>query len=567
MKKIRLYYQIFFLFLFFLLLYLAAQGNLKGYPVTVLLDSSPLNALGALFSSWNVAHTMWLGFVILALSFFLGRFFCSFICPLGTIFHFVSWLSQNKKISEKIKVNKYSFLQIYKFSLLIILLTCALFGGLQIGLFDPISLLTRTSAVFIYPAIDSKLFAGGNYVFPTAPLIVAFFTLILLLNVYRPRFWCRYVCPLGALLGLAAKVTPGGLVRDEKKCTNCGLCTSKCVGACEPEKTVIKSECLMCFNCVDICPEKAIEWKWLNPPCPLYKRGNEIHQGGKDGVVPTKVPLLDKEGCPQDGVVPVIQQPNNPSTFSNNPSNEITCACRTVIQESNSSEKNPPDSPFRKGGVNRRLFIGSIIGGIGSFFALRLGGATAKRGYEKRIRPPGSLNEEEFLARCLKCGECVKICPTNGIQPAISEAGVEGFLSPILKMEIGYCELNCTLCGQVCPTGAIERIKIADKVGGKDNPPIKMGTAFVDRSRCIPWTLGRECLVCQEVCPVSPKAIYEVEEEMEFRGKIIKIKRPYVDYEKCIGCGLCQHECPITDKAGIRVTSVGESRAGDSFVL
>ena len=217
MKKIRIYYQIFFLFLFFLLLYLAAQGNLKGYPVTALLDSSPLNALGALFSSWNVAHTMWLGFIILALSFFLGRFFCSFICPLGTIFHFISWLSQNKKISEKIKVNKYSFLQIYKFSLLIILLTCALFGGLQIGLFDPISLLTRTSVVFIYPVIDSKFFAGGNYVFPTAPLIVAFFTLILLLNVYRPRFWCRYVCPLGALLGLAAKAAPGGFVRDENK--------------------------------------------------------------------------------------------------------------------------------------------------------------------------------------------------------------------------------------------------------------------------------------------------------------------------------------------------------------
>ncbi|MCK5853526.1 4Fe-4S binding protein [bacterium] len=519
MKKIRIYYQIFFLSLFFLLLFFAAQGRLKGYPVTLLLDSSPLNALSTLFSSWNVAHTMWIGFAVLALSFFLGRFFCSFICPLGTIFHFISWLSKNKKISNRILKNKYSFLQIYKYGLLIVLLTCALFGGLQIGLFDPIDLLTRTSAVFIYPTIDSAFFAGQNYVFPTAPLIVGFFTLLLILNVYRPRFWCRYVCPLGALLGLASKITPGALVRDENKCTNCGLCTASCVGACEPEKAVIKSECLMCFNCVDVCPEKAIEWKWI---------------------IPKKTPLLGEEGCPKGGVVSV---------------------------NSTNAGENPPVSPFKKGGINRRLFVGSVIGGIGAFFALRLSGSTGTRGYAKRVRPPGSLNEEEFLSRCLKCGECVKICPTNAIQPAISEAGIEGFLSPVMKMEIGYCELNCTLCGQVCPTGAIERLKIADKVGGEEKRPVKIGTAFVDRNRCIPWTLGRECLVCQEVCPVSPKAIYEAEEEMEFRGKMIKIKRPYVDYEKCIGCGICQHECPITDKAGIRVTSVGESRAGDSFIL
>ena len=267
----------------------------------------------------------------------------------------------------------------------------------------------------------------------------------------------------------------------------------------------------MCFNCADVCPESAIEWRWEIPLAPFKKGGIEI---------PT-----------------IIQQSNNPSLH----------------------HSGPPSS--------RRLFFGSVIGGIGAFFALRLSGSTGTRGFAKRVRPPGSLNEEEFLSRCLKCGECVKICPTNAIQPAISEAGVEGFLSPVMKMEIGYCELNCTLCGQVCPTGAIERLKIADKVGGEEKKPVKIGTAFVDRNRCIPWTLGRECLVCQEVCPVSPKAIYEAEEEMEFRGKMIKIKRPYVDYEKCIGCGICQHECPITDKAGIRVTSVGESRAGDSFII
>jgi len=73
MKKFRIFYQIFFLVLFCALFFLAAQGKIKGYPVTLFLDSSPLNGISALLSSWNIAYTMWIGFAILGLTFFLGR--------------------------------------------------------------------------------------------------------------------------------------------------------------------------------------------------------------------------------------------------------------------------------------------------------------------------------------------------------------------------------------------------------------------------------------------------------------------------------------------------------------
>ena len=92
MRVLRRYYQVFFLLLFFGLTWLTAQGRLKGYTVTLFLDASPLNGLSTLLTDGNVAHTMWLGGLVLALTALLGRFFCGWICPMGTILDACSWL-------------------------------------------------------------------------------------------------------------------------------------------------------------------------------------------------------------------------------------------------------------------------------------------------------------------------------------------------------------------------------------------------------------------------------------------------------------------------------------------
>jgi formate hydrogenlyase subunit 6/NADH:ubiquinone oxidoreductase subunit I len=85
---------------------------------------------------------------------------------------------------------------------------------------------------------------------------------------------------------------------------------------------------------------------------------------------------------------------------------------------------------------------------------------SVKRASEKLIRPPGALPEPQFLAKCVKCGECMKVCPTNGLQPTLSEAGTEGIWTPVLVPRVGYCEYYCSLCTQVCPTGAIEELTV-----------------------------------------------------------------------------------------------------------
>jgi len=208
----------------------------------------------------------------------------------------------------------------------------------------------------------------------------------------------------------------------------------------------------------------------------------------------------------------------------------------------------------------RRWVFTAVLGAlIVPFFRI---GLANKRSSPQLIRPPGALPEEEFLKRCVKCGECMKVCPTNALQPCLGEAGVEGFWTPRLVPRIGYCEYYCSLCSQVCPTGAIRELKIEEKV------KIKIGTAFIDKNRCLPYAQGIDCIVCEEHCPTSPKAIKFIQIEVKKPdGSIKKPKAPVIDLELCIGCGICENKCPVVDKPAIYVTSIGETRSERNKLL
>lgn len=237
--------------------------------------------------------------------------------------------------------------------------------------------------------------------------------------------------------------------------------------------------------------------------------------------------------------------------------------------------------------LSRRAAISSGIGGILGVLLFRSHPlATGKTFNPGLIRPPGSLPETEFLAQCVKCGECMKVCPTNGIQPALFQAGLEGMWTPVMNMKIGYCEYECTLCGQVCPTQAIRELKLEQLPDGQTvrlepleenaglEVPIeqrklmKIGQAFFDPSRCLPYAFARSCIVCEEHCPTSPKAIWVEEiETLNSAGEMVPLKKPYVEPSRCIGCGICENVCPLKDRSGIYVTSAGESRNQENQFL
>jgi MauM/NapG family ferredoxin protein len=213
--------------------------------------------------------------------------------------------------------------------------------------------------------------------------------------------------------------------------------------------------------------------------------------------------------------------------------------------------------------LGRRHVLTAGVIGLSGGLILRVQPLAQGRTFDPGlIRPPGSMPEDEFLGKCIRCGECMKVCPTNAIHPALLEAGIEGLWSPFMKMRLGYCEYECSLCSQVCPTGAIRKMPLEEK------QKIKIGLAFFDKNRCLPYAYARPCIVCEEHCPTPKKAIWFEETTVNNSGgEKVAVKQPHVDAELCIGCGICENKCPVADRAAVYVTSVGEARNPKNQIL
>ena len=487
-------------------------------PTTFFFQLDPLVWLTSLLSGHQLIKGFWWAMILLLVTLLLGRVFCGFICPFGTIHHGVSWVRPALKGSRMVKANEKTPGQRIKYFILISLLLGSFIGLNLTGLMDPISLLFRSLALAVIPGLGeglkelfdwmahsdikvinllsyggevlvSPIFGYGHLSFKTAWFIGLIFLVILFLNRIRPRFWCRILCPLGALLGIFSRFSILRLEKDKEKCTECRLCSKTCQGAASPMpgEDWENAECLMCFNCFDSCPEDALSFRFRWSPA------------------------------------------------------------------SNRS----PD-------MGRRAVLGGILSGISLPLLGRLDGQVYKVSDPRLIRPPGSLPEEDFLRLCQRCGLCMKVCPTNVINPTLGEAGMAGFWTPHLIMIQGYCEYTCTLCGSVCPTGAIKEISGKEKI----ERPIVIGLAYLDRGRCLPWSGNGPCIVCQEHCPTSPKAIY-LQEELVNRpdGGRSPVQLPYMDLKRCVGCGICENRCPVRGRPAIRVISAGESRSFRNQIL
>lgn len=577
LSRVRVVAQVFFFLLFCGLILVNSFGSewyqKSGWPVNFFFNLDPLIALTTTLSTHHLYAPLAWSLVILIPTFFLGRFFCSWVCPFGSLHHVVSWLFRPRDPLEQVKANRYRPVFQLKYILFFFLLVLCIgnfsdISSLQIGLLDPFCLFYRSVSTVLLPAADWPL----AKIYPSQPLyqgawlIGLIFLTLVGLNLVIPRFFCRVLCPLGAMLGLCSRWAVLR-VEHKSKCSSAALCQSRCPGACQPHGRLRLSECMACFNCLDDCPENALTF-----------------------------------GPPKPESPPVLAGPGVPA---------------------------------------RRVFLGAI-GGLLALPLARLSGTSLRNWNPNVIRPPGSLPENQFLQACLKCGQCMRICPTHVLQPAEMEAGVEGIWTPVLNNRLGRgCMPNCTACTQICPSAAIRPLTIERKRGlGLHAPdgPIRLGTAFVDQGRCLPWAMDRPCGVCEEVCPVSPKAIFMRTVELPLRlgslsvvqadaqsivvagsflpsGRLatgdyrcevvsgtgqgqkrtiranttntlvvdmafipppdstsnivmsIVLARPYVDPERCIGCGICEHECPVSGLRAIRVTAENETRSRERSLL
>ncbi len=546
MVNIRRAYEVLFLGLFLFFLFITDLRYLNGWPVSLFLEATPLVAVATALTTHTIYRNLVWGLVIIAITMMVGRVWCNWMCPFGILHHFFGWIGNRRNTKQMIEVNRYRKIYAIKYYILAAMIAMAglwiiptvidapgeVWGAyqgaelrqtgvsrvfaaietgfarsaevhkrtnstLQIGLLDPIALTVRSMTTSVLPSVHKA--TESVYTEPReywqAWIVGLVFIGFLVANWWIPRFFCRVVCPLGALLGIFSRFALWRIDRDPVRCTDCDLCLKNCEGASDPQGDLRKSECFVCLNCIDDCPHDALSFRFLP------RKASEVAYPA----------------------------------------------------------------------VGRRELLLSGLFGLFFFPMTRLSGGVRKNWQRGVIRPPGSVAEDEFLRRCIKCDQCIRVCPTNVLQPALFEAGLEGLWTPIMISKMGWCELNCTLCSQVCPTGAIREISIAEKLGTgpfEGKGPVKTGTAFYNQGRCLPWAMDTSCVVCEEVCPVSPKAIFTRNVEVTDRwGATLELKRPYIDPVKCIGCGICEHECPVKDDPAVYVTAVGETRSKDRSLL
>ncbi|MDH4333607.1 MAG: 4Fe-4S binding protein [Desulfobulbaceae bacterium] len=474
------------------------------YAVNILFRLDPLLALCASVAGGLLIPLMWPALVTIVLTLVLGRFFCGWVCPMGTLID-----SCHKLLRPRDEGWGRRF-RAWKFYLLGFLLAGAWFGLPAAGYFDPFSILVRGLALAVESAMNAMSTTFFTFTYREAPgwvngltepaysflkvtilpfsqkfyqltlLSLAILLLVFLLEKQERRFFCRNLCPLGALLAVTARFS---LLRGRAGagCGKCRNCREVCrMGAIDSEKNISPLDCNLCLDCIDHCPGNKISFN--------FSRKEK------------KIPGFD---------------------------------------------------------LSRRSLIGSLaMGGALPFFLKSR--ALALQSDPLLIRPPGALAEEDFVGRCVRCGECMKVCIGNGLQPAFLQGGIEGIYSPVLNGRIGYCEYNCTLCGQVCPTGAIRKLSVAEK------QKVKIGNASFDKNYCLPYAKGIPCIVCEEHCPTPDKAIKFREAVVEnSRGEKVRVKQPYLVDNLCIGCGICENKCPLPGKAAVIVTSDGESRHPD----
>ena len=467
----------------------------------------PLVAVTAMLAGRAVIAGLALSGITLALTLVFGRAWCGWLCPLGTVLDLFAPRRAFKKrpgilTPPGILIPPPERWRLVKYGLLATILIAAAFGNQTFLFLDPITIVTRTLAVSIWPALGYAaaqveaflyqfdalwgpldvlhqavvypLFQDSRPVYFQAVPVFLLFVIVVGLNSWVERFWCRYLCPLGGMLGLLSRFS---LFRRQvgPECTGCAACARNCPTATiRPDQGFASdpAECTVCFNCVDACPRHgdriALAWPGWKPAAAQPYDPGRREVLGAFGAAAAAAAL--------SGIEPIREHP--PATL---------------------------------------------------------------------IRPPGA-EEASFSTLCIRCNECVRVCATQGLQPCGLETGWQNLLTPRLEARLGHCSYNCNACGQVCPTGAIPNLSLEQK---RHTP---MGLARVDRDRCLPWTYAIDCIVCEETCPLGDKAIKLEEAQMiNVHGQEVTMKRPYVIKELCIGCGMCESKCPMGGDAAIRV--------------
>ncbi|MCG3129267.1 MAG: hypothetical protein CHACPFDD_04188 [Phycisphaerae bacterium] len=525
----------------------AAPSPLLG----VFFDLDPLILVTTTLATRALEAALLLALATLLVTVTFGRVFCGWFCPLGTLHAIASRIT--RRFRRRQTAWHWSRWHLSKYWLLVALAALAAFRVQALTLLDPFVILYRTTVTALIPAAQSAVEAGADGVYQADPRVgrwrlttvsepparwlrehvfvrpgqsfiggggvFAFLAVILGLNVLRPRFWCRYVCPLGALLGLVARRPLLRRRVAEGNCNDCDLCGMTChsgatAGARGPW---LPQECFGCLNCTDSCTREGVRFEWSAPwrSNPQDAKVNLSRRGVLVALAGGAAGALALRASPQA----------RGQTFA-----------PALIR--------PPGARAEPDFLSRCVACGLCMkicptGGLQP--------AWTEAGFEGLWTPRLVPRIGDCDYECKRCGD---VCPTAAIRrlPLDEKKRVRIGLAIIDTTRcIPYAfGRECTVCEEHCPIPekAIYLVPAAAPLRDMDPP------SAVDAGNRPPAPSAAG------IAPGDPST------SSFGRGapREAIVRQPRVDPARCIGCGACERSCPFADEAAIRVVSANESR-------
>lgn len=464
LNSVRKSSQAVFLALFIYLFLYAYKAPL---PADIFLKTDPLIGFVTSIIARTILPGIAFSIIMLILTLIFGRFFCGWACPLGAIIDLTGGLGRRKS-SQSDSANRN--LRKAKFFVLGAIVFFALLGHQLAWVFDPIVITTRFISLNFIPSTALLLDRSGaraDY-FAYSGIILVFFLTICCSALFVKRFWCRALCPLGALYSLFAKRSL--LRRTTDKCDECKICLpdwkavkSECrMGAIKDDASYVKGECILCMDCLYDCSTGSTRFIW---------------------------PIANKNAAVSSGHVGDISRRNFiflslSSVFL------VGFADRIKLGKSNRRVIRPPAALNEKEFVERCIRCGSctkvcVTGGLQPvIFESGLEG----------IWTPQLVPEIGYCD--YNCALCGSACPTGAIR-RLSLRDKQKAVLGLAEIDRSTCvawaeNQHCHVCEHACPVSGAIKIKEEIIEGVSVLKPL------VDKTLCT------GCAICQNKCPVRP---------------------------------------------------------------
>ncbi|MBQ0056843.1 MAG: 4Fe-4S dicluster domain-containing protein [Bacteroidales bacterium] len=468
--------------------------------------------------------------LIVAVTLLIGRLYCSVICPLGVMQDGISWLAgkcnrdKTKRRFGRFHYSEWKLGKGARYGLLGFFLVALVFGmGTCVQLLAPYSSYGRMVTTIVRPLVDwlNNVCAGWcaaheSYAFysvevwmrslPALIVAVVSFVLVFVMSWFGGRAYCNSICPVGTVLGLLSRRSLVRINIDADKCSGCGLCERRCKAMAIDSKnhTVDTTRCVDCFDCLDACNRDALSFG-------LAKKG---------GNADTKDADTKEAGAKAGG--------NNAGTPDQSRRSFIATATALAAASVVKAQEKTTDGGY------------AIL--------------EDKKPYRRQteICPPGAISLKNVEQKCTGCMLCVSACPNNVLRPSSS---LSSFMKPGLSFEMGHCRPECHACSDVCPAGAIIPLGKTHEEKMARKSSLKIGRAVWIKDNCVPVADGRSCGLCSRRCPAGAISMVALNPD---DPKSLKV--PSVDDERCIGCGACEHLCPVRPFSAIHVEGIEVQR-------